>query len=346
MKASHVVLSHAHLDHLGGLFGHARAHGMVNGGSIPTYYIPEELVPKIQKARELFSDIDATCRNDPESQKHKRNKGLLKMNIIPIKAGEEIEMKQKKIYGGVRYYLRPFEVSHCGHPSYGYNLISKTTKRELKEEYRGMKGKELGQLVKSGVDIHNVEIIERIEALYTGDTNIDGLFLSSLSPSVDDGQNHNDNGNAEAKASQCRKYLQQGFTAPLVMCELTYLLESERELAKERGHLNLFDIEPILNSHNKSTSTTKENRDHDHHHISSAPSKDDDINQKFVFYHLSTRGKTAENILESFVNVLPEDVARRSEVALASFPSSKVSTLMKDNGCISTSQFMDFLEQK
>ena len=329
MKAAHVVLSHAHLDHLGGIFGHARAHGMVCGGSTPTYYIPHELVPKIQQARELFSDIDSTCRTDPESQglKSKRNKGLLKMNIIPVKAGDEIEIQQTKIHGNVRYYLRPFEVSHCGHPAYGYNLISKVTKRKLKDEYVGKEGKELGKLARSGVEINTVETIERIEALYTGDTNIDGLTLSSLSTEEND-ENENDT------ASQCRKYLQEGFTAPLVMCELTYLLESEKELAKERGHLNLFDIEPILDSHKSATKQS-----------------DDDTNnattkQKFVFYHLSTRGKTAENILQSMANVLPEDVAKRCNVALASFPSSTVTHLIKENGCISVKEYMDHAVQQ
>lgn len=333
MKASHVVLSHAHLDHLGGIFGHARAHGMVCGGSTPTYYIPHELVPKIQQARELFSDIDSTCRttnNDNDEPKHRRDKGLLKMNIIPVKAGDEIEIKQSKVHGNVRYYLRPFEVSHCGHPAYGYNLISKVTKRKLKDEYVGKQGKELGQLARSGVEIHTVETIERIEALYTGDTNIDGLTLSSLSKEELE-QNENDT------ASQCRKFLQEGFTAPLVMCELTYLLESEKELAKERGHLNLFDIEPILDSH-KSESVTKESEDNTNNATTAQ--------QKFVFYHLSTRGKTAENILQSMANVLPEDVAKRCDVALASFPSSTVSHLMKENGCFSVKEYMDHVEQQ
>ena len=98
--------------HVAAIFGHARAHGMVCGGSTPTYYIPEELVPKIQKARELFSEIDSLCRDDPKSQEQKREKGLLKMNIVPIQAGKETEIKQQKIHNGVRYYLRPFEVSY------------------------------------------------------------------------------------------------------------------------------------------------------------------------------------------------------------------------------------------
>ncbi len=317
MKAAHVVLSHAHLDHIGGIFGHARAHGMVCSGSTPTYYVPEELVPKLEEARSIFSDMDAACRSDVKSQTQKREKGLLNMNIIPVRAGEEIEIQQKKVQNGTRYYLRPFEVSHCGHPAYGYNLVSKVTRRKLKEEYKGIGGKELGRLVKSGVEIHIVETIERVEALYTGDTNVDGLLFSKN----------------DEKSIQCRKYLQQGFTAPLVMCELTYLLESEKELAKERGHMNIYDIEPILNSHKNSSEQSK-------------GQEQGYTNQKLVFYHLSTRGKNAEHILQSMANVLPNEVALRCEVALASFPASTSSHLMKDNGCVSVADYMDLLQQK
>mmetsp|Transcript_5795 Transcript_5795/g.8709 ORF Transcript_5795/g.8709 Transcript_5795/m.8709 type:complete len:471 (-) Transcript_5795:145-1557(-) len=310
MKASHVVLSHVHMDHFGALFGHARAHSMVCGGSTPTYYIPEELVPKIEQARELFSEIDAMCRDDPESQAQKREKGLLKMNIVTIKAGKEIELKQSKIHNGVRYYLRPFDVSHCGHPSLGYTVVSKTTKKKLKEEYQGMDGKELGKLARSGVAINATHIEERIQACYSGDTNLDGLIVND------------DNSDLSLNT----QYLKQGFTAPLIICELTYLQESERTLAHERGHLNLFDIQPILKSHDwkmiKNTEDGKEEK------------------RKIVFYHLSSRARTAGNILRTMATDLPKEIVDISEVALASFPSKASSHLLKDNGCIAISDFM------
>lgn len=332
MTASHVVLSHVHMDHFGAIFGHARAHSMVCGGSTPTYYIPEELVPKIQKARELFSDIDATCRDDPESQAQKREKGLLNMKIVPVQAGKEIEIKQKKVHNGVKYYLRPFDVSHCGHPSLGYSLVSKTCKKELKEEYRGMDGKELGKLARSGVAINGTEIVEKIQACYSGDTNLDGLILHGENSSQEE---------ADADA-QSRRNLKEALTAPLVMCELTYILESDRELAKERGHINLFDIQPILKSHNRELTKDK-NRDTGDNSDDNARVQND---QKFIFYHLSSRGRTAENILQTMATALPDDVVQKSEVALASFPSTTASHLLKDNGCISIADFVNHSPQK
>ena len=69
------------------------------------------------------------------------------MNIIPIKAGQEIEIKQSKVKNGVRFYLQPFHVSHGGHPAYGYTVVSRTTTSGLKVEYQGLDGKELGSLL-------------------------------------------------------------------------------------------------------------------------------------------------------------------------------------------------------
>ena len=336
------------MDHFGAIFGHARAHCMTTGGNItPTYYIPKEAVPKIQKAIELFSDIDATCKSDPISQSQKREKGLLKMKIIPIEAGVEVEIKTKKSgCGKKQFYLRPFDVSHCGHPSLGYTLVSKTTKKTLKEEYIGLDGRELGRLAKSGAVLNTTDIVETIEACYSGDTNLDGLLLSNPreeegdeSTTCDD-EDHDDITNSK----NSRRYLEQGFTAPLIMCELTYLLESEKELAKERGHINVFDIEPILRSHNWGGGDKTEMKEVVSNDSSFVPFSRKET--KFIFYHLSSRGRHAENILESMATVLPKDVAEQTEVALASFSCKSSPHLLKDNGCISVVDYMQFLHEQ
>ena len=59
----------------------------------------------------------------------------IKINIVPVKAGTEIKLKQPKIRNGERFYLRSFEVSHGGHPAFGYTIVSKITTQSLKEEY-------------------------------------------------------------------------------------------------------------------------------------------------------------------------------------------------------------------
>ena len=351
MTIQNVVLSHGHIDHFGGIFSHARAYSLVCGGgssSIPNYYIPEELIPNIQKACNLFSDIDATTTTTTTTTattsssttassstssssttvstttKYEQRE-LLKMNIIPMKVGKEVEIniqtKKEKGFNNnkVKFYLRPFEVSHCCHPSLGYNIISKTTITKLKEEYQGIGQKELAELVRSGIEINIRQVIEKVEVCYTGDTSVDGLLLSgsgiSSSSCCDD--------NTKLVA-ESRQQLKEGFQSPLIICELTYLLEKERELAKDRGHMNLYDIESLFESH---------------HYWET------DIDRKIIFYHLSSRAKTAKNILETLSNTLPKKMLDITEVALASFQSKSLLSIYQDNGCISISDYLRFCQE-
>ena len=313
----------------------ARAHAMTCSGDTPNYYVPYQLVPKLQQAQELFAEIDSFTISDDSynnSSGRPRTKKLLNMNIIPMQVGQEVEINQKKIQNGIRYYLRPFHVSHCGHPCLGYTVISKQTMKSLKEEYEGMEGKDMAKLVKSGVDITTTDVVEKVEACYTGDTNIDGLLLQDLSNKETTNTKTNANNDP---ITLSRQQLKEGFTAPLIICELTYLLESDRELAKERGHLNLYDIQYILKSHEWEEGDSRRNINKKANH-----KEDEDGGRKIIFYHLSSRGRTSDNILESFANVLPQHVLDISEIALASFRPNKLSHLLKDNGCISIADYM------
>ncbi len=140
--------------------------------SIPTYYVPYELVPKLEKARDLFLDIDATnCSHETADAgaQHMRTEGHVDMNIVGVKAGVEIELKQAKVRNGVRFYLQPFHVSHGGHPALGYCIVSRTTTSSLKPEYRGMEGKKLGELARSGIKIKEINEFERAEIMYSGE---------------------------------------------------------------------------------------------------------------------------------------------------------------------------------
>ena len=297
---------------------------MTCGGSTPTYYVPSDLVPKLEKARECFSDIDATCTQSNEDDMPKvnrRDKSLLNMNIVPVRAGEEIEIKQTKVRNGVRYYLRPFDVCHGGHPALGYSLVSKTTKKDLKKEYIGMDRSKLSTLVKEGVVLQEKEVSERVEVCYTGDTNVDGLRGKGIS-----------------KNEQSQLYLKEAFTAPLIISELTYLEKKDQELAKTRGHLNIFDIQPIFQSHG--WGLTKNN---EFGEPICANDGSFDENRKIVFYHLSGRHGTAERIIHGIEKALPRDLLKVSEVALSSFISDPEETTVRlgKNGCVIMKDYLD-----
>jgi hypothetical protein len=298
---------------------------MTCGGSTPTYYVPSELVAKLEKARECFSDIDATCtqsnQDDDMPNVNRRDKSLLNMKIVPVRAGEEIEIKQNKVRNGVRFYLRPFDVCHGGHPALGYSVVSKTTKKCLKEEYRGIDRSNFSKLVKKGAVLYGTEMTERVEVCYTGDTNVDGLLGKGIS-----------------KNEQSQLYLKEAFTAPLIISELTYLEKKDQELGRSRGHLNVFDIQPIFESHGWGLAKNNESGE-----TFGANGGAFDEHRKIVFYHLSGRHGTAERIIHGIKKALPRDLLKVTEVALSSFiPDPEATTVrIAKNGCVPMKDYLD-----
>ena len=266
---------------------------------------------KLQKAREIFSEIDSTCILDQDAP-NRRDGSLIQMNIIPIRAGEEIELKQSKIRNGVRFFLKPFHVCHGGHPALGYTIVSKTTKTRLKAEFKKLDGKELGSLARSGININESVIVENVEVCYTGDTSVDGLVRRQAA-----GQDP-----SEVRSSE---NLRQGFTAPLILCELTFLDAKDQQLAKQRGHLNVKDIEEILRSHGWAS------------HQSDSGGHDCCI----MFYHVSSRHGPAKRLLDAIIEGLPNDIVRVADLAVASFiaPDEDLRSQLKPNGCISLKHY-------
>lgn len=70
----------------------------------PTYYVPESLVPKLEQARDAMLALDSAHNHDETtvgadidaSVNKKRNKSLMSMNIIGVKAGQEFIFQPKK----------------------------------------------------------------------------------------------------------------------------------------------------------------------------------------------------------------------------------------------------------
>lgn len=233
------------------------------------------------------------------------------MKFIGVTDGEEIELKPSKVSQGVKLYLRPFAVTHGGHPALGYYIISKTTKTSLKEEYKGMDKKRLGELARSGVSIKDEIVITRAEVLYSGDTSVEGLMHPAL---------------------------KMAFSASLILLELTFLDHKDIELAKLRGHMNLANIEPILSAQgwdfekkDKQTGTAVTTH-----------------GRKIVFYHISSRhaplGRLLQAISESIDRIL--EVAE-VDVAVSSFSdhsgAKKNQFNVGPNGCLSMRDFITTL---
>ena len=284
--ASTVIVSHGHVDHVGGMFSHARAHSVAYGGSTPTYYVPKPLVSKLEEARSAFSAMDALCVD--ESEDNARSHSLLQMNIVGVEPGDEIELSIKKLPDGKRLFLRVFDVAHCGHPGLGYCIVSRRN-AGLKPEYRDLSGNKIRDLVKSGVEVKG-EPVETVEVMYSGDTSIDGIMKRDIEEMAD----------SEDSPHRKDLFLNEAFKAPLILCEATYLEEGMQEQAKSRGHMSIEDIPSVLSSHGWNAEMG------------------DDAARKIVLLHLSARHKPANRALELIQKNLPVSVAEYCDVAISS----------------------------
>lgn len=305
--ASTVIISHGHVDHIGGIFNHARAHSLAYfSGTTPTYYVPAALVETLEEARRAMSSLDAF--ND--GSEGSRSESLIKMDIVGVNAGDEIELKLKKIPGGKKLYVRAFAVDHCGHPALGYVIVSRHGPG-LKPEYQGLRGDQLCDLVKSGVQIKG-DPVEAIEVAYTGDTSVDGIMKRAC-----DGES----------CSKSDMYLNQAFQASLILCEATYLEPQLQETAKSRGHVCINDISAALSSHCWDGAANG-------------------VSRKIILLHVSARHKPVQKALRLMANHLPGHIREHCDVAVSSLLTEKerrerkyLVDLMKPNGCISLKEY-------
>jgi len=103
---------------------------------------------------------------------------------------------------------KAFRVNHTL-PSLGYTLYD--VRKKLKPEYHGMPGQELARLRREGVAFEDELWLPRLT--FIGDSTIDTLYR-------------------ERHVGQSR----------ILFLELTYLMEDERDMARQRGHTHLDDL--------------------------------------------------------------------------------------------------------
>ncbi|MCZ6646093.1 MAG: MBL fold metallo-hydrolase [SAR324 cluster bacterium] len=107
---------------------------------------------------------------------------------------------------------KAFQVNHSL-PSLGYTIFD--VRKKLKEEFHGRSGRELAQLRKEGVAFEDEQWLPRLT--YIGDSTIDTLYR-------------------ERHVGESR----------ILLIELTYLMEDERNIARKRGHTHLEDLLTFL----------------------------------------------------------------------------------------------------
>lgn len=140
-------VSHAHLDHIAAIPVYVARRRMMKM-SPPTIYLPEEIVTDVGRLLQVCMRLD---------------RGRLPCNLVPITAGEEIELSRELVV----------TVSATKHtiPSLGFVVWERRSK--LKAEYADLTGEQIRDVRQSGKEVTNEVRIPRLA--YLGDSSPPGL---------------------------------------------------------------------------------------------------------------------------------------------------------------------------
>jgi len=151
VSCPNVLISHGHIDHVGGLVSHAGKRSLY-GMKPAAYHVLPHLVEPLTRAALAFGDAHEDDR-------------FCNMNFQPTEVGKDIRLSGD-------WYARTFPTIHRV-ASQGYIVYS--TKKALQEQYKGLPSDEIRKLVKEGINVH--EVTNTPEIAYTGDTQFD-VFLN------------------------------------------------------------------------------------------------------------------------------------------------------------------------
>ncbi|KAM6569747.1 hypothetical protein CsatB_017732 [Cannabis sativa] len=140
-----VFISHAHMDHIGGLPMYVATRGLYSMKP-PTIFVPKCIKEDVEQLFNIHRKMDQS---------------ELKHNLIGLDVGEEVNVRRD-------LRVRAFRTYH-GIPSQGYIVYS--LKQKLKKEHVGLSANEIKTLKSSGVEITNT-VREPLVA-FTGDTTSD-----------------------------------------------------------------------------------------------------------------------------------------------------------------------------
>ncbi|XP_004491080.1 tRNase Z TRZ2, chloroplastic [Cicer arietinum] len=143
-----VFITHAHLDHIGGLPMYIGSRGLYNLKP-PTVFVPPCIKDDVEKLLDVHKKL-----------------GQVELNVelVALDIGETYELRNDLV-------VRPFKTQHVI-PSQGYIIYS--IRKKLRKQYSHLNGKQIEKLKKSGVEI--TDTILSPEVAFTGDTTADFML--------------------------------------------------------------------------------------------------------------------------------------------------------------------------
>ena len=146
--AQRVLLTHAHLDHLGGLANHIALRELM-GQPSAEYFFPPSIESKLERLLEVWRELD---------------RAPLQANLIPLAPGT-VRPIQRDLA------IEPFATQHRV-DSQGY-LIWRVTQK-LNPELQGLPSVEIGRLRAAGQNVTHEERLA--EFAFSGDTTLAGML--------------------------------------------------------------------------------------------------------------------------------------------------------------------------
>lgn len=148
----HILLTHGHMDHAGGL-PYLLVQKSMMGLKVPPVYMPESLIGPMTEIMNIWSRLDGHTYT---------------LDFRAVRAGEEIPLKG-------RHYARAFPTFHRV-PSQGYTVYAR--KKRLKPEFQTLPPKELSALRRQGQVLE--EPADQPLVSFTGDTKIEFLDAADV----------------------------------------------------------------------------------------------------------------------------------------------------------------------